>query len=420
MRLYLVEDNVKKAYYFQPIIDAANKAALDRNISFSDGFEGMWETAQYDPQLLLKAVQDKEGICLIDLDLPQPKHRRALEEIASHLRDENELDVLNEFNRINTKIGNKNYELGLMLLCLCRHYGTKFLLQSTAGSPVAIEDLKQEGVKHILWPWDPERDFTPMINATALKILSLIDVVDELRDLTEGWFKKDYGPGATHLWHTWQPERLDEHREIVKAVWPWFPDSWWGTEASASILHENLKRLCGAGTCWMSDANDARPLSIGAAYLLVSLVMEHRFPGWVLQSPEHRVNSFEGLNDSILDWLPRQGRDVAEKSLRAFVDLVQLIAVSKDDVAVPSLTSVVFSVPGRSVAFGLSWDGRGELAKKSSSLITVMEQEVDLSSPPMNTFGGLLKFEALRRVNRKGFGAPGYMYIEERTLYVGA
>ena len=306
--------------------------------------------------------------------------------------------------------------LASLLLAICKLSRTRCLSISTVIADKYKYQLDKLGFEPVEFPFSPQ-DYlysAERIEKLAIKIRSNFDFLDSLKMKTQSWFTSDH----PHISHDIHLNKLAQHKRVVQEVWPWFPNTWCNTYDSARNLHENLKCLCGVTSCWMSpNSKDVRPLSVGAAYLLLLIAMEHHFPGWLKDNSECSIKEFDKMSDATTRLLACQERSVAEKSIRSLYNLFLAVGVHKKD-GTSAIDSIVFDPPGRRLKVNLKWSAQEKLSKDGLETLENIKDSIALP-PSGKTLRALLDFMMLSKINENGFGCPASLYLERGTLIIG-
>jgi len=420
MNIYLIDDDKAKVSFLGAILEGLRERTGGVP-EFADGFGTTTDETYLDSKALMRAVTDPEGLCLLDMKFPDDSAQIVVEELINMLVADGDEAIKKLFIERRQRVVDPDYTLALLLLTICQCRDTKCLTISTAGTMAVGESVKDWGFNATGFPYDPAADNTSIIRRVVSAILALIDFVENLRIRTSHWFEND-DSNSERLWHTWKPVLAPKHQTLIQRTWPWFPSEWWSNDASAQNLHENLKHLCGSTACWMGTGkSELRPLSVGAAYLLALMIMEYRFPGWSRNEPETLVESFQDFQEASYRWMPEQDQNLSEDILRAYVDVVNAVGVLKNTDQ-PGIKKIIFEKPGRHMQLVLTWSEEDveKLAKRTRNLFTgKTELTVPLKSVS-KTVANLQRLHVLSQVNSKGFGTPGYFYIEENSLHVGS
>jgi hypothetical protein len=163
--IYMIEDDEKKAYFLARIIRELNQCF--ESPEFTDGFQGDYRNAQFDAQRLLNAVRDSDGICLIDMRLPEEAHDTTFKEIFCILKKEN-IDnykaITRLYQQILETVGKKQYfQLACLLIAICIHENTSLMTISMVvtelGNPgIEILNKFRSKIEAVNFPTDKNTD----------------------------------------------------------------------------------------------------------------------------------------------------------------------------------------------------------------------------------------------------------------------
>jgi hypothetical protein len=428
MRVYFFDDREAKQESFLKALSLTNRLAQKASGiegQFSDGFEGAGTKILKQPGALLRAATSgSDAVCLIDLDFPE--HFQVTAQIWESIPATRHAEVERLFLQLKEAPGyDKNFSLGVTLLCVCFVWKTPAIIVSTRGFAGLIASIVALGaLGNIVWPDDKGlSEDDPRIRQVAEILLGFIEPLTAIEAKTGTWFQYyDWQPGA--LPHDYQvvgstPER---HMEVVRQVFPWFPRSWWGVGASEETaaenesrivdLHETLKTLCGHYASWMA-ASSGRPLSIGGAYLLLLLAMKQQFPNWPTKARESDIFVPAMSLFPLQRWfLPPQEHDDAKRTVTALFSLFRMIIPVKDtlpaECAIEKI-SLLSDQSGFRVRLGWTESQRKAMGEALSSHIKNNEDMV--RTPSGKVIGALLRFNAASQVSKGGFGSPGTVFL---------
>lgn len=166
--IYLIDDNATKHSFLGEVLDQLNESLTDDEEPFVDGFNGKSLEALVDADLLTRAAQDSNGLCLVDLEIKHPidneinqNYETTAKKILENLREAGripELQRFNELKSIMTSIAGKDehFMLSSAILVMCESAKTKSLIISTNLGGAVIDSLKREGFTHELFPYSEE------------------------------------------------------------------------------------------------------------------------------------------------------------------------------------------------------------------------------------------------------------------------
>lgn len=440
MNIYLIDNNKPKRECLPEILRQLN-AGEGSQSSFRDGFVacGGAEQALDDAHALRRAAEDRrEGVCLIDCSMPGMGTivNSILDYLADEVQKGNELysGLCSEWNTL-AKSGKvlAAYQLGLLLTMICIKNGTRVLTISTAGSIEGVKQFEDLGVLNC--PYFPDQASPQNVVAQLVRMIrSLGDIVSNFREATRGWFLPGIGVSdrPARPLHDFDPGRKEEHKEIVKGVWHWIPDSWCKEAESANRLHSTLKSTCGESVRWMSEAGGKRPLSIGGAYLLLLMTLENHFDGWVKRHSESVSDVFtksnaEKLSNPLFPMQPQEAAHIGVRSLVAFYEEV----VRTKGTAEEAIKRISF-VPGfAGFKVELRWDATRAPANASESpSLASVGQEVfgelasgreEIALPERaKLIRRFLDLLSALQISEDGVGSAGTVFIRGRTLLVGS
>jgi hypothetical protein len=263
MKVYLIEDDVNKACFLSGILQSLNRSQSLTRLVFSDGFEKRWRIGQVgpewvlkapkdemgkalgeirnvlsDPDLLLQAAEDEDGICLIDLDLPAHEgYDDTCRQILTRLRAAGRQQEMHLYDELMGKLlNNPDLSLAAVLLAVCKHLKTKCLTISMAY-PKMWSVLEWAGFKAVRFPFDPKVDNTVMLEEVVNRILASVDVISwflqppgiqEYPDMQ--WFDLS----QNHKGHNPGDEFYDKHVAALSERYPR-----WGSDpdAAKALIH---------------------------------------------------------------------------------------------------------------------------------------------------------------------------------------
>jgi hypothetical protein len=200
MNIYLIDDSVQKVCFLQEILSSLNEGRGSSEKEFVDGFRDIWNIEQVTPEwvkhagpslkqveseidkvlcdadILLRAVNDKNGVCLIDIQLPKDCQKETGKEIILKLNSEGQDEVTKTYDEIMEKLGShSDYQLAAVLLSLCKHNNIPCFIISTA---VYFESTRLTdpnlGFKQLMFPDYLSSDNSRRIKDIAVALRSLI------------------------------------------------------------------------------------------------------------------------------------------------------------------------------------------------------------------------------------------------------
>jgi hypothetical protein len=237
MKVYLVDDDLKKICFLQPILQLLSSSPAAAGISFMNGFERWFSGVKpspewfvnstpgdrvealesvkkctFDPKLLIDSMTGDDGICLIDMELPEDKgYTDVADKILQILKSTKDTKTIGDFKTIMKAIGMKSdYRLASVLLALCKNYHTPCLTISMRMEPMYLMELRNLGFESVTFPYDPYQDNTELIRSVAATILAKIDILSHIQRMTCNWFATDAGIASNELPHNF---------ESIKVVW---------------------------------------------------------------------------------------------------------------------------------------------------------------------------------------------------------
>ncbi len=170
---------------------------------------------------------------------------------------------------------------------------------------------------------------------------------------TNDWFS-----GNSPMHHTFSNMCKNDHKEMVKKVFPFLPDEWWSEDITAQNLHDALEALFGGySMVWDSKKNTKvnstkeKALTVGGLFLLFLLAL-YKVPSRKFENLVPKSLNFEKWYEPVIPPVPKEAAQHLYMSL---------YALFREIVAVKGQSSQIEikKVPG-GIKILLGWDSKGE------------------------------------------------------------
>lgn len=448
-KLYMIDDKETKHEWFLKIITAA-RASLPTGVSLVAGFGDDAATSRNNatsPECLAKALQDPEGIYLVDLVLLRDGERSdrdpagIIDLFDKAASASNENRAVKAFRAAAAKEGSVEgkHQAALLVLHYCKIAGKKAVLVSTDAQGADVNDVVDNKLAirpKMGFPYKTgytNTESTTLTSAWVAELKGLLqDELECLASESKVWFSKNVGTGWTSLEAhglphetNWTAVSLADHKRCVRSLLPWLPEGcpWWEDADRTGALHEVLKATVGAHAEWVSESGKYS-LPLGGAYLFFLMVVartwSERVAGFIV--PDWRLFC-EADNPSLpKPFCPPQSQIDAERTVRALYDLFGAIlplhqGQQEQSSSACAATQIEFPTPHQSYfRVKLSWkpNDRQNCAKEVARLVNAGFASRTLGLGAGTTVGSILSFTTASQVRREGFGPVGCVALDDQ------
>ena len=173
MKIYLIDDDRLRHELIPSLLALLRQ--LQGGINWLDGFEGSIKGNEYfDNDLLTKAVDDPDGLILLDLDLPSVDpnlYKKQIEALKAMFIVTPDMEK--KYGEINDRFGNEiNHQIASILATVAIKKGLKLLL--ITAHPSMVGHLKIEGLSYAYMPDAIESRRDANLQYLAMAIIDLV------------------------------------------------------------------------------------------------------------------------------------------------------------------------------------------------------------------------------------------------------
>lgn len=342
-RIYMIDDEATKHSYLNKIVDELNESLMPNQSPFVDGFNGEGLATLTSPKLMIKAAQDSEGICLIDLEIKSYSGDIDLVgagiKMVELLRTEAGWNVeqLAEIDKIKAVLSEQSgapdhYLISSVMLAICKQFGTRCLIISNRAGGIVLEKLKiQYGFSSQLFPYGGDTSHL------------LEQVVQAIK--TE-WFKEEYLSfdefvisleEMNHVEVDRQGKANDPLRRYLGLDEKQFLDDFGCAEspdvsAGNALRSEVIAALKGISGLTGQDGTsyDGRPIGLDGAWLIALGVYRRLFPNkeWHQVFKTSDLGALKGGEFPHLHPLQKD-RIIRRETLKAFERMCELLFIDR-------------------------------------------------------------------------------------------
>ncbi len=438
--VYMIDDNPAKQQWLIEFLKAANDKARKRRLGVTliPAFGNDADAASViatNPDKIWQALHDSDGIYLVNLGLP-PEARGLIDKIFRASEERLAKATVTYYDELVKKGGQAaqvlhKYPVAPHILHYCKLTNKPTLYVSTDVIGSDTQEIVNCGLAKRVdagFPNQPLDQYATTekeryIEGWSERILALLDPWDRVADATRDWFTKNIGAdwksfeadGLPHDLGLGDGFSLEGHKESVKAVFDWCPDTWWADRDKARALNECLKTVVGAHAQWMGFIRN-KPLSLGGAYLVFLMAVAQKAPQQVQKFCIDDWRCFCSKTGVPIPFLGSQDQDAARRSLRALYAFFLQIVLRKDDTT-PGIKELKGPSPGHPYfSIKLDWldEDLGRLAQGVRAAVTSrLDPQPNQPLGGGNTVSALLRFIYASKVGVSGFGALGTIRLDD-------
>jgi hypothetical protein len=355
--IYLFDDTAQKQQWFVRIVKQLSETGFDGGVSpdWSDPTKA--QVLSQDAHAVFQALCDERAIgYLVDLKIPVQD-----QEIGKLRRMLNEHDVwaktaVNRFDALlnsqdpvfQSNVLRIEYQFALLILTAVHCIGKPAMLVSTlaeGGVRDQIEALNLHTFSYGGFPtWTSPTGTTDDLNTIGewpKRIAALIDPLERLKVLTDGWFAKDKPDwqdfekdGIPHNVDAFTEPEWGRYRKYVeeKLSFLTISDNTWISTDERKALHACLKHSFGSFAKWTGTVTADRDICLATVLLLLLLVISRSFPEQISGLVgDLKWTSFlvtEGKPQSFIE--NSQSHELAAKAVRCIFNLFSSVVTLKD------------------------------------------------------------------------------------------
>lgn len=443
--VYMFDDTMQKQAWFLRIVEHISAKSTDVKVprDWCDPTTAI--SLSQDANAVFQALCDEGAIgYLVDLKIPaQEQEIKKLRDLLNG-HDEWAKNSVNRFDAyfaiqdpvFQANVLRPEYQFAILILSAIHCLGKPAMLVSTlaeGGVRDQIEALNLHTFSYGGFPtWTSPNgtaDDLQTIGEWPLRIAGLIDPLDRVNLITEGWFSKD-----KPAWQNFENDGLPHNVEsLTEPEWQSYQkylssklaflvvsSETWKSNDERKALHACLKHSFGSFAKWTGNSTADKDICLASVLLLLLLVISRSFP----DQTSKFVSNLKWTSFLITDGQPHpffensQNPEMAAKTVRCIFNLFSSIVILKNSNNQIGITEICAPRDNEGYfRIGVAWTS--DQIKNACQMfqrdyaIQAAESEA-LCFPSAKFLGNYVKLLLLTQSGENQLGSRGGIWLDEK------